>query len=39
MFATTKYARSKDLKVAYQSIGEVALPLVLVNGWISNVEE
>ncbi len=39
MFPTIKYARAGDLQIAYQVIGEGDLPLVVVNGWVSNVEE
>lgn len=34
-----RYAHSQDLQIAYQVIGEGTLPLIMVNGWISNVEE
>jgi pimeloyl-ACP methyl ester carboxylesterase len=34
----TRYARSGDVNVAYQVIGDAALDLVLVPGWVSNVE-
>jgi class 3 adenylate cyclase len=34
----TRYAKSGDVNVAYQVVGEGNLDLVLVFGWISNVE-
>ncbi len=34
----TKYARSGDINIAYQVVGEGSLNLVYVPGWISNVE-
>ncbi|HEX5789287.1 MAG TPA: alpha/beta fold hydrolase [Woeseiaceae bacterium] len=34
----TRYARSGDLSIAYQVIGTGPVDIVLVNGWISNVE-
>jgi DNA-binding winged helix-turn-helix (wHTH) protein len=34
----TEYARSGDLSIAYQVIGTGPIDIVLVNGWISNVE-
>jgi DNA-binding SARP family transcriptional activator/pimeloyl-ACP methyl ester carboxylesterase len=34
----TRYAKSGDLNVAYQCVGEGPLDLVLVPGWVSNVE-
>ena len=34
----TRYARSGDLNVAYQVVGEGPLDLVYVPGWVSNVE-
>lgn len=34
----TRYARSGDLRIAYQVVGDAALDLVYVPGWISNVE-
>lgn len=35
----TKYAKSGEVNIAYQVIGNGALDLVYVPGWISNVEE
>lgn len=35
---TTEYARSGDVSIAYQVIGTGPIDIVLVNGWISNVE-
>lgn len=34
----TKYAKSGDLSIAYQVIGSGTIDLVLVMGWVSNVE-
>jgi class 3 adenylate cyclase len=34
----TRYAKSGDVNIAYQVVGDGALDLVLVFGWISNVE-
>jgi class 3 adenylate cyclase len=34
----TRYARSGDVNIAYQVVGHGPLDLVLVFGWISNVE-
>jgi pimeloyl-ACP methyl ester carboxylesterase len=34
----TEYARSGDLHIAYQVVGEGPLDLVYVPGWVSNVE-
>ena len=34
----TQYARSGDLHVAYQVVGEGPLDLVYVPGWVSHVE-
>ncbi|MGH2637105.1 MAG: alpha/beta fold hydrolase, partial [Actinomycetota bacterium] len=34
----TRYARSGDLNVAYQVVGEGPLDLVYVHGWVSNVD-
>ena len=35
----TRYARSGDLHIAYQVFGEGSVDLVLVPGFISNLEE
>jgi len=35
----TRYARSGDLNIAYQVVGDGALDLVYVPGWVSNIEE
>jgi pimeloyl-ACP methyl ester carboxylesterase len=35
---TTKYARSGDVHVAYQVVGEGSRNLVLVPGWVSHLE-
>ncbi|HEV8420840.1 MAG TPA: adenylate/guanylate cyclase domain-containing protein, partial [Actinomycetota bacterium] len=34
----TRYAKSGDVNIAYQVVGEGKLDLVFVSGWISNVE-
>jgi len=34
----TRYAKSGDLNIAYQVVGEGPLDLVYVPGWVSNVE-
>jgi pimeloyl-ACP methyl ester carboxylesterase/DNA-binding CsgD family transcriptional regulator len=34
----TKYAKSGDVHIAYQIVGDGPLDLVLVPGWVSNVE-
>jgi pimeloyl-ACP methyl ester carboxylesterase len=34
----TCYARSGDVNIAYQVVGEGPLDLVLVPGWMSNIE-
>jgi hypothetical protein len=34
----TRYARSGDVNIAYQVFGEGERHLVLVPGWVSNVE-
>jgi pimeloyl-ACP methyl ester carboxylesterase len=34
----TRYTKSGDVNIAYQVVGEGALDLVYVSGWISNVE-
>ena len=34
----TRYARSGDVHLAYQVLGEGPLDLVFVHGWVSNVE-
>ena len=38
MTPETHYARSGDVNIAYQVVGEGALDLVYVHGWVSNVE-
>ena len=39
MPAVTRYARSGDVSIAYQVIGDGAIDLVLVPGWVSHVEQ
>jgi pimeloyl-ACP methyl ester carboxylesterase len=34
----TRYAKSGDVHLAYQVVGEGPLDLVFVHGWVSNVE-
>jgi hypothetical protein len=34
----TRYAKSGDVRIAYQVVGQGALDLVLVPGFISNLE-
>jgi pimeloyl-ACP methyl ester carboxylesterase len=38
MTPETQYARSGDVNIAYQVVGEGPLDLVYVPGWVSNVE-
>jgi class 3 adenylate cyclase len=38
MIPETKYAKSGDINIAYQSLGKGALDLICVLGWVSNVE-
>jgi hypothetical protein len=35
----TRYAKSGDVSIAYQVVGEGPFDLIWVPGWISNVEE
>ncbi len=35
---TTRYARSGDVHIAYQVLGDGPIDLVVVPGWVSNVE-
>jgi class 3 adenylate cyclase len=37
-FPETRYAKSGDVNIAYQVVGEGPLDLVYVPGWISNIE-
>ena len=34
----TRYARSGDLSIAYQVVGSGSVDLVLVHGWVSNID-
>jgi hypothetical protein len=34
----TRYAKSGDVHIAYQVVGDGPVDLVLVPGWVSNVE-
>ncbi len=38
MLPETKYAKSGDINIAYQVVGDGPLDLVYVPGWVSNVE-
>ena len=38
MQAVTKYARSGDVHIAYQAFGQGPINLVMVPGFVSNVE-
>ena len=38
MIPATKYAKSGDVHIAYQVVGDGAQTLVLVPGWISPLE-
>lgn len=38
METKTKYAKSKDLNIAYQVVGEGPVDLVFIPGWVSHVE-
>jgi len=38
MLPDTKYAKSGDVNIAYQVIGESSFDLVLVPGWVSHIE-
>src|SRR5262245_27224056 len=38
MQARTKYARSGEVNIAYQAMGEGPRDLVLVPGWVTNIE-
>ena len=38
MQPVTMYAKSGDVNIAYQAVGEGPLDLVLVPGWVSNIE-
>jgi pimeloyl-ACP methyl ester carboxylesterase len=36
--AKTRYAKSGDVHIAYQAVGKSPVDLVLVQGWVTNVE-
>src|SRR5215470_18605059 len=38
MAPTTHYAKSGDVHIAYQVVGEGPVDLVLIHGWISHLE-
>ncbi|OLC40406.1 MAG: adenylate/guanylate cyclase domain-containing protein [Gemmatimonadetes bacterium 13_1_40CM_4_65_7] len=38
MAPQTRYARSGDLSIAYQVVGDGPFDLVLVHGWVSNID-
>src|SRR5512134_1003240 len=35
----TKYARSGDVNIAYQVVGDGPIDVVFVMGWVSNIDE
>lgn len=39
MEARTRYARSGDASIAYQVVGEGALDLLFLTGWITQIEQ
>lgn len=38
MTPETRYVRSGDVSIAYQVVGDGPIDLVLVPGWLSNIE-
>jgi len=38
MVPETRYARSGDVNIAYQVLGDGPRDLVFVMGWVSNIE-
>ena len=38
MIPETRYAKSGDVNIAYQVLGEGPVDLVFVSGWVSHVE-
>ena len=38
MIPETRYAKSGDVNIAYQVVGEGPIDLVFVPGWVSHVE-
>ncbi|HZM35427.1 MAG TPA: alpha/beta hydrolase [Burkholderiales bacterium] len=38
MTPETRYARSGDVSIGYQVVGDGPIDLVLVPGWLSNIE-
>lgn len=34
----TKYAKNKDINIAYQAIGEGSIDLIYIPGWVSNID-
>jgi pimeloyl-ACP methyl ester carboxylesterase len=38
MYSETRYAKSGEVHIAYQVVGEASRDLVLVPGWVSNIE-
>jgi pimeloyl-ACP methyl ester carboxylesterase len=34
----TRYAKSADVHIAYQGVGKGQVDLVMVNGWVTNLE-
>jgi len=39
MVPVTRYAQSGDAKIAYQAVGEGALDMMFLPGWISQIEQ
>jgi hypothetical protein len=39
MTSGIRYARSKSTRIAYQVLGSGKKNLILINGWVSNLEE
>src|SRR2546423_11486838 len=37
MFTGAKYARSRDVNIVYQVVGDGAIDLILVLGWVSHL--
>ena len=38
MLPQTRYAKSGDVNIAYQVVGDGPIDLVLVPGWVSNID-
>ena len=39
MVPVTRYAQSGDANIAYQAVGEGALDMMFLPGWISQIEQ